>query len=161
MENWIIIHHLYQDLHRKLTKCFDNYIPTNIIQDILNEGDLDNLIKEMVNHKDFEKSETAIETFASIEEIKYPQEDDAVFPIVINIDDLNEKQMNDPRVQAMFKRSRHHNISIFIIVKITTNYQRELLEPMELYIIHSNQTFQTWSLSLSIQSIYGYDTQRL
>ena len=68
----------------------------------------------MVNHKDFEKSEMAIETFASIEEIKYPQEDDAVFPIVINIDDLNEKQMNDPRVQAMFKRSRHHNISIFI-----------------------------------------------
>ena len=34
----------------------------------------------------------------------------------INIlDDLNEKEMNDPRVQAMFKGSRNNNLSIFII----------------------------------------------
>ena len=30
------------------------------------------------------------------------------------LDELNEKEMNDPRVQAMFKRSRHNNLSIFI-----------------------------------------------
>ena len=30
------------------------------------------------------------------------------------MDDLNEKEMNDPRVQAMFTRSRHNNSSIFI-----------------------------------------------
>ena len=28
---------------------------------------------------------------------------------------LNQKEMEDPRVQAMFKRSRHNNLSIFII----------------------------------------------
>ena len=34
----------------------------------------------------------------------------------INIlDDLNEKEMNDPQVQAMFKRFRHNNLSMFII----------------------------------------------
>ena len=33
---------------------------------------------------------------------------------IIILDDLNEKEMNDPRVQAMFKRSRHNNLSIFI-----------------------------------------------
>ena len=30
-------------------------------------------------------------------------------------DDLNEKEVNDPRVQAMFKRSRDNILSIFII----------------------------------------------
>ena len=34
---------------------------------------------------------------------------------IILLDDLNEKEMDDPRVQAMFKRSRHNNLSIFII----------------------------------------------
>ena len=33
----------------------------------------------------------------------------------IKIDDLNEKQMNDSRVQAMLKRSRHKNLSINFI----------------------------------------------
>ena len=31
------------------------------------------------------------------------------------MDDLNEKETNDPRVQAKFKRSRHNNLSTFII----------------------------------------------
>ena len=31
------------------------------------------------------------------------------------LEDLNEKEMNDPGVQAMFKRPRHNNLSIFII----------------------------------------------
>ena len=61
-----------------------------------------------------EKSETEIETFPSIEELQCPQEQDSDQPIVIILDDLNEKEINEPRVQAMFKRSRHNNISIFI-----------------------------------------------
>ena len=45
--------------------------------------------------------------------MKFPQEyeDGGIFIL----DDVNEKEMNDPRVQAMFKRSRHKNLSIFII----------------------------------------------
>ena len=31
------------------------------------------------------------------------------------LDDLNQKEMDDPRVQAVFKRSRLNNLSIFII----------------------------------------------
>ena len=47
-----------------------------------------------------------------MEELKFAQEyDDGG---VIILDHLNEKEMNDPRVQAMFKRSRHNNLSIFI-----------------------------------------------
>ena len=34
---------------------------------------------------------------------------------IIILDDLNQKEMDDPRVQAMFKRSRPNNLSIFII----------------------------------------------
>ena len=104
---------LYQDLYQKLIKCFSNYIPVHIIPNILIEADIDVVIEEIVNNQDFEKSNTEIETYENIEELKYPQEyDDGG---IIILDDLNEKEMNDPRVQAMFKRSRHNNLSIFVI----------------------------------------------
>ena len=54
-----------------------------------------------------------METYESIEELKFPQDcedGDIIIP-----DDLNGKEMNDPRVQAIFKRSRHNRLSIFII----------------------------------------------
>ena len=104
---------LHPDLYQKLIKCFSNYIPIHIIPNILNEADIDIVIEEIVNIKDFQKSDTEIETYESIEELKFPQEyNDGG---VIILDDLNEKEMNDPRVQAMFKRSRHKSLSIFII----------------------------------------------
>ena len=104
---------LHQELYQKLFKCFSNYIPINIIPNILNEKDLDLLIEEIINNKDFEKSDTEIETYESIEELKFPQEYEN--NSIIILDDLNQKEMDDPRVQAMFKRSRHNNLSIFII----------------------------------------------
>ena len=67
----------------------------------------------IVINKYFEKSDTAIETYESIEGLKFPQ-DFQVGGIII-LDDLNENEINDPRLQAMFKRSRHNNLSIFII----------------------------------------------
>ena len=103
------VHLLYQ----KLFKCFSNYIPIDIIPNILNEVDIDIDIEEIVNNKDFEKSNTEIETFESIEELKFPQEYEN--NSIIILDDLNQKEMDDPRVQAMFKRSRHNNLSIFVI----------------------------------------------
>ena len=104
---------LHQDLYQKLIKCFSNYIPIHIIPNILNEIDIDIINEEIVNNKDFQKSNTEIETYQSIEELKFPQEyEDGG---IIIPDDLNEKEMNDPRVQAMFKRSRHNNLSIIII----------------------------------------------
>ena len=103
---------LHQDLYQKSFKCFSNYIPIHIIPNILNGEDIDVVIEEIVNNNDFEKSDTEIETYESIE-LKFPQEyDDGG---IIILDDLNEKEMNDPRVQAMFKRSRQNNLSIFII----------------------------------------------
>ena len=104
---------LHQDLYQKLIKCFSNYIPIHIIPNILNEKDIDIVIDEIVNNKDFQKSDTEIETFDNIEEFKYPQEYEN--NSIIILDDLNQKEMDDPRVQAMFKRSRHNNLSIFII----------------------------------------------
>ena len=104
---------LHQDLYQELFKCFSNYIPINIIPKILYEENIDVVIEEIINNKDFEKSDTEIETYESVEEFKNPQEyDDG--GIVIT-DDLNEEEKSDPRVQAMFKRSRHNNLSIFII----------------------------------------------
>ena len=45
--------------------------------------------------------------------MEFPQEYDVCGIIIL--DDLNEKELNDPRVQAMLKRSRHSILSIFII----------------------------------------------
>ena len=71
---------------------------------------------ERVNNKDFEKSDSEKETYESTEELKFPQEyEDGG---IIILDELNEKEMNDPRVQAMFKRSRHINLSIIIIFQV-------------------------------------------
>ena len=104
---------LHRNLYQKLIKCFSNYIPINIIPNILNEEDFDIVIEEIVNRKDIEKSLTEIETFDNIEELKFPQgyENNSI----IILDDLNEKEGNNDKIQAMFKRGRHNNLSIFII----------------------------------------------
>ena len=104
---------LHQDLYQKLIKCFSIYKPIHIIPNILIEGDIDIVIEEIVNNRDFEKSDTEIETFDNIEKLKYTQEYEN--NSIIIFDDLNQKEMDDPRVQAMFKRSTHNNLSIFII----------------------------------------------
>ena len=104
---------LHQFLYQKLIKCSSNYIPIHIIPNILNEEVIDIVIEEIVNNKNFEKSDTEIETYESIEELKFLQEYEHAGLVIL--DDLNEKEMNDPHVQAMFKRSRHNNLSIFII----------------------------------------------
>ena len=67
---------LHQDLYQKLNKCFTNYTPINIIPNIFYENDFDVVIDEIVKNKDFEKSDTEIQTYVRIEELKYPQEYD-------------------------------------------------------------------------------------
>ena len=62
------------------------------------------VIEKIVNNTDFKKSDIEIETYESIEELKYPQEYE--HGGIIIVDDLNRKKKNDPQVQAMFKRSR-------------------------------------------------------
>ena len=104
---------LHQDLYQKLIKCFSNYIPIHIIPNILNEEDIDIVIDEIVNNKDFEKSVIEIKTFDNIEELRFPQEYEKISIIIL--DDLNEKEINNDKIQAMFKRGRHNNLSILII----------------------------------------------
>ena len=104
---------LHQDLYQNLIKCFHNYLPIHIIPNTLNEADIDIVNEEIVNSKGFEKSLTEIETFDIIEDLKFPQ--DYEINSIITLDDLNQKDMDDLRVKAMFKRSRHNNLSIFII----------------------------------------------
>ena len=63
---------LHQDLYQKLIKCFTINITIHIIPNILNE-DFDLVIEEIVINKAFEKSDTEIETYESIEDLKFPQ----------------------------------------------------------------------------------------
>ena len=104
---------LHQDLYQKLIKCFSNYIPIDIIPNILIEGDIDIVIEEIVNNKDFQKSDTEIEIYENIEDLNFPQEYEN--KSIIIPDDLNEKEINNEKIQAMFKRGRHNNLSTFII----------------------------------------------
>ena len=110
---YIYLPSLHQDLYQRLIKCFSNHIPIHIIPNISNEEDLDIVIDEIVNNKDFEKSGTEIETYESIKELKFPQEYEN--NSIIILDDLNAKEINNDKIQAMFKRGRHNNLSIFII----------------------------------------------
>ena len=71
------------------------------------------MIEEIVNKKNFEKSDYEIETFDNIEDLKFSQEYEN--NSIIILDDLNEKEINNEKIQAMFKRGRHNNLSIFII----------------------------------------------
>ena len=104
---------LLQDLYQKLIKCFSKFIPIHIIQNILNEEDIGLVIEELVNIKDFEKSDTEIETFDDIEDLKFPQEYEN--NSIIIVDDFNEKEINNDKKQPMFKRGRQNILSIFII----------------------------------------------
>ena len=65
---------LHPDLYQKLIKCFNNYIPSRIITNILNDEDLDIVIEEIVNRKDFQKSDSEIETFYNTEGLRFQQE---------------------------------------------------------------------------------------
>ena len=51
--------------------------------------------------------------FDNIEELKFPQENEN--NSIIILDDLSEKEIKNDKIQAMFKRGRHNNLSIFII----------------------------------------------
>ena len=44
---------LHQDLYQKLIKGFSIYIPINIIPNVLNEENIDIVIEEIVNKKNF------------------------------------------------------------------------------------------------------------
>ena len=94
-------HQVFIKTYQKINKCINNCIPNHIIPNTLKEEDIDVKIEEIANDKDFNKSDVEIETYETIEELKYPQENYDV--AIIILDDLNEREMNDPRV---FKRSR-------------------------------------------------------
>ena len=104
---------LHQDLYQRLIKCFSNYIPIHIKPNILNEADIDKVIDDIVNNKDFEKSDIDIESYDNIEELKFPQYYE--YNSIIILDDLNEREINNEKIQAIFERGRHNNLSIFII----------------------------------------------
>ena len=70
---------LHQDLYENLFKVLSTYLPINIIPNIHNQEDIDLVIDEIVHIKNFEKSDIEIKTY------------------------LNEKEKNDPRVEAMCK----------------------------------------------------------
>ena len=80
---------LHQELYQKLIKCFNNYIPIHIIPNILNESDIDIVIEEIINNKDFQKTNIEIETFDNIENLKFPQEYEN--NSIIILDNFNQK----------------------------------------------------------------------
>ena len=49
---------LHQDLYQKSIKCFNAFLPLNVIQNIINENisieNLDSIINELINDPDFE-----------------------------------------------------------------------------------------------------------
>ena len=98
----------HQDFYQKLFKWFSNFIPIHVIPKTVKEEDINIVSDEIVNRKDFEKSETEIESYDNIEELKFPQEYDYNQTIAFILDDLSEKEKNNPKVESLFKRWRHN-----------------------------------------------------
>ena len=48
---------LHQDIYQEIVECFCNYIPINIMPNILNDEDIDLVTEEILNHKEFKKSD--------------------------------------------------------------------------------------------------------
>ena len=101
--------------------------------------------------KDFEKSDAEIETHESTEELKNPQEyKDEGFII---LDDLNEKEKNDPRVQAFFKQFRLNNLSFFTIRQDCYQLPGRTIRANG--IIYSNQTItERFIISIKIKQVW-------
>ena len=84
---------IQQGLYQKII-CFSNYTPIHITPNILSEEDIDIVIGEVINNKDFEKSNSEVETYENMEDLNFAlvYEDGGI----IKIDDLNEEEMNNP-----------------------------------------------------------------
>ena len=82
-----------------------------------------------------------IETYESIEELKYAQEYEN--NSIIILDYLNEKEFNNDKKQAMFKWGRQNNLSIF---KISQDYyelpERTIRANGNIYHIFKPNTFR-------------------
>ena len=110
---------IHQPTYKTIIKCFNNFLPLNVIQNILKEqiplDELETTIEEIINDEEFETSNIECESYDNIDELKDPQEYESDIHTVIILDDLNKQQLQDPRVQMLFKRGRHNNLSIFVI----------------------------------------------
>ena len=96
-----------------------------------------------------------METLESIKYSKDPQNYNSDSPIVNILDDIDEKEINDPRVPALFKRSRHGSISIFIISRTNTNCRSGLFGPTVICVIFSNQTIsEMFKISIKTKHLW-------
>ena len=102
---------IHQDTYQNLIECFKQKAPPKSISKILKNK---RTIEACLADENFETSDIEISVHEKIDELKYPQKYEGESTVFI-LDDLNEREMNDDRIQALFKRSRHSNIFIFII----------------------------------------------
>ena len=101
---------IHQETYTKLIECFEQKIPPISISKILkNKKTIEDCLSD-------ELSNIEIFVHENIDELKFPQDYQGESTVII-LDDLNENEMKDERAQALFKRSRHKNISIFIITQ--------------------------------------------
>ena len=102
---------IHQDMYQKLLACFEEKIPPKTISKILRNK---KTTEDCLADENFEPSEIEIAVHENIDELKEPREYQGESTVII-LDDLNDREMNDDRVKALFKRGRHNNIAVFII----------------------------------------------
>ena len=98
---------IHEPVYRTIIGCFNKFLPLNVIQNILREGipldELDRTIKEFIIDEDFESSQIECESYEDINELKNAQDYGPDLHNVIILDDLKKPQLNDERVQMLFK----------------------------------------------------------
>ena len=83
----------------------------------------------------------------------YPQEWNSQNTVVTFLDALNESKMNDPRVEAMFKRSRRSKISFVNQSRFLRAFKKRLLELTVTSTIFSDKTISEM-LNCSIKTMH-------
>ena len=92
-----------------------------------------------MNYENFETSELEAKPYQSIKELKYRRAYNSDTTIIFLLDDLKENEMNDPRFQAMLKRPRLSNTSIFIISQDYFELSKRIVTALVIFVICSNQ----------------------
>ena len=87
----------------------------NILQADIDIEDINDIIEEIVKDEDFVTSEMECEAYDNIDEMRDANEYDSEKHNIIILDDLSKDQLNDKKVQMLFKRGRHNNISVYDI----------------------------------------------
>ena len=128
---------IHQTNYQKIIKCFQSFLPLNVIDNILQADidleELDDVIEEIKQDEDFVSSEIEIEFYDNINEMRDANEYDSDKHNIIILDDLSKDQLNMIKKYKCY--SKEDVIIIYLCLLLVmdfTNCLRILYEKIQI-----------------------------